>query len=352
MILSLSPYIRWGGLFLLFCCLCLLVQAGHATSCPKAANKWECLPSKAFEACKLNYSSYVYICHFEEGEIQPFCKPSLPENYSFPMVEERPKVCLKLKNEEFKKTQPSARSKTKPTFPPPEGDVKPITATFFCYNKSNLWRKDAHLKALAICYKFAEPKITKLTVIGHTDIRGGKKYNENLSNRRARNVRNYLKKTMSKTGTEIKILPKGESAPKRHGNSIKDHALNRRVEISTPYNETIRGHMEKLSIYEIEGQKLEKIVESSETFKLPELGINSLRLLQSELFQGPTRSWSTSKEVNPQNNLVEMMPESEKLENISKLIELANECADHLNGIEKNGQSDVFETEERLCLER
>ena len=65
---------------------------------------------------------------------------------------------------------------------------------------------------------------------GHTDFRASNQYNLALSRRRAISTRNYL----LQQGVEperMTILPLGEAELKRSGNTILDHAYNRRVEV-------------------------------------------------------------------------------------------------------------------------
>ncbi len=65
---------------------------------------------------------------------------------------------------------------------------------------------------------------------GHTDSRGSAQYNLALSRRRANAVRNYLLKHGVKP-ERITIRSLGESQLKKQGNTILEHAQNRRVEI-------------------------------------------------------------------------------------------------------------------------
>ena len=65
---------------------------------------------------------------------------------------------------------------------------------------------------------------------GHTDSRGNDRYNLDLSRRRAHAARNYLLKQGVRP-ERITIRSLGESQFKKQGNSILEHAQNRRVEI-------------------------------------------------------------------------------------------------------------------------
>ena len=66
---------------------------------------------------------------------------------------------------------------------------------------------------------------------GHTDERGNKDFNHDLSRRRAEAVENYLLENQLDT-SKLKILYFGETKPAAKEAEVKDHhQLNRRVEI-------------------------------------------------------------------------------------------------------------------------
>ena len=70
----------------------------------------------------------------------------------------------------------------------------------------------------------------KIEIIGHTDSEGDAAYNEDLSRRRAKSVRSWLKKE----GIDVaNILAdgKGESSPVASNETDAGKALNRRVEV-------------------------------------------------------------------------------------------------------------------------
>ena len=99
----------------------------------------------------------------------------------------------------------------------------------FALDKSDISTPSADvLKQIAAVLK----KYPFLTVElqGHTDSRASNQYNLALSKRRAIATRNYL----IQQGVEperMQIRPLGESKLKKPGNTILEHAYNRRVEI-------------------------------------------------------------------------------------------------------------------------
>lgn len=70
------------------------------------------------------------------------------------------------------------------------------------------------------------------TLMGHSDVRGDNNYNEDLSEKRARAIRQAIVDVAPELAPRIKTLGKGETSPLYEGNSEKEHLLNRRVEIA------------------------------------------------------------------------------------------------------------------------
>ena len=104
------------------------------------------------------------------------------------------------------------------------------TNIHFALDKSDLSQKSADvLNKIAAVLK-QHPFLT-VELQGHTDARASDRYNLALSKRRAIAARNYL----LQQGIEperMTILPLGESKLKKPGNTILEHAYNRRVEIN------------------------------------------------------------------------------------------------------------------------
>ena len=71
---------------------------------------------------------------------------------------------------------------------------------------------------------------SRISIEGHTDLRGNDAYNQTLSLRRAESVRSWLVAHGVAAG-RISATGAGESRPVRTGNTEADHQANRRVEI-------------------------------------------------------------------------------------------------------------------------
>lgn len=71
---------------------------------------------------------------------------------------------------------------------------------------------------------------TSFEVVGHTDVRGSASYNQDLSERRARAVANYLV-TRGVSREYLSVRGEGETNPLDRGTSLEAHKRNRRVEI-------------------------------------------------------------------------------------------------------------------------
>lgn len=70
-----------------------------------------------------------------------------------------------------------------------------------------------------------------IEVIGHTDSSGSQAYNQKLSERRAKNVADYLEQQTDIPHTAIKFMGKGESEPFASNDTAEGRAANRRVEV-------------------------------------------------------------------------------------------------------------------------
>lgn len=69
-----------------------------------------------------------------------------------------------------------------------------------------------------------------IRVVGHTDVRGKKTYNQQLSERRALRIMALLISANPALQGHLQALGKGMTQPKYPGNTEEDHQLNRRVE--------------------------------------------------------------------------------------------------------------------------
>ncbi len=79
-------------------------------------------------------------------------------------------------------------------------------------------------------------RITRITLHGHTDVRGSFAYNEALSRRRVDAVREALTGTCF-AGKPIEVTWSGERMPATQGASETDHALNRRVHVELHFGD-------------------------------------------------------------------------------------------------------------------
>lgn len=244
-------------------------QAEVKPTTPKVVNinlievgsNWKCVPKNEGNFTK---QPNIQLCHFEKGDSSPNCEPSLGVN-SIPYPNFFPATCARQMPSGSVLTDNSEHSKAEAlqeqTDKERRDNVKPMPpAAFFCTNKSELWKKESYLAGLVACYdsqKSQEGNLPDFQITGHADIRGEDKLNEKLSRKRACEIANYLReqglsektekgwKTACIRGKEKKyesnmiIHAIGESQPQSNGTSIKDHALNRRVEIVTLYNKQI-----------------------------------------------------------------------------------------------------------------
>lgn len=71
----------------------------------------------------------------------------------------------------------------------------------------------------------------RFALIGHTDVRGGWAYNQDLSARRARVIRAQILSMRPQLRERLRIEGAGESEPLYRGDSELEHRLNRRLEV-------------------------------------------------------------------------------------------------------------------------
>jgi outer membrane protein OmpA-like peptidoglycan-associated protein len=99
----------------------------------------------------------------------------------------------------------------------------------FALDKSNISPASAKVLDQIATVLTQHPYMT-IELQGHTDFRASDRYNLALSDRRANATRNYLLQ-QGVDPARMTIRPLGESQLKKSGNSILEHAYNRRVEI-------------------------------------------------------------------------------------------------------------------------
>ncbi|MBI3783557.1 MAG: OmpA family protein [Deltaproteobacteria bacterium] len=117
-----------------------------------------------------------------------------------------------------------------PPPPPPPAKKKIILrGVNFDFNKSDI-RKDAAQILDEAASVLKEEGAVGVMVVGHTDSKGADAYNQKLSERRAKSVREYLvKKGISASRLTTKGL--GETQPVATNDSDEGRAQNRRVEL-------------------------------------------------------------------------------------------------------------------------
>jgi len=113
----------------------------------------------------------------------------------------------------------------------PRGMVITLSgAVMFASSKSELL-PGAQLKLNSVAEALTkQDKDSKLVVEGHTDSQGGADYNQELSQRRAQTVRDYLV-SRGIAGDRVSAQGYGPSRPVADNNSTEGRANNRRVEI-------------------------------------------------------------------------------------------------------------------------
>ena len=110
-------------------------------------------------------------------------------------------------------------------------DVKKniLHVIYFDFDKSNL--TNISINKIHDFIKINNDKISNYIVVGHTDTKGTKEYNQILSKERAKNVKSILLK-LGINSNNIKILGKGESDLRVKTDDEFAHPANRRAEIS------------------------------------------------------------------------------------------------------------------------
>jgi outer membrane protein OmpA-like peptidoglycan-associated protein len=108
--------------------------------------------------------------------------------------------------------------------PEPAPTKGKIVIVHFNFNSSVLSKEAKKLIDTAVAEKKAD---TQMTIVGYTDSQGSKKYNQKLSEKRAKSVSNYL--------TTLKVANswsgKGEHGLLNKDKTKIEHKANRRVEI-------------------------------------------------------------------------------------------------------------------------
>ena len=103
------------------------------------------------------------------------------------------------------------------------------TNIHFALDKSDISPASADILDRIVAVIIEHPFLT-IELQGHTDFRASSQYNLALSKRRALSTRNYLLQQGVKP-ERMTIQPLGEAQLKKTGNTVLDHAYNRRVEV-------------------------------------------------------------------------------------------------------------------------
>lgn len=106
-----------------------------------------------------------------------------------------------------------------------------LDKVFFDYDKDTIMSKSLPLLTEVANTLRVNPELLEIEIAGHTDTRGSKEYNEDLSQRRVESVRNFLMEN-GVSGSRLTARGYGESKPLAQGSSESAHAKNRRVEFN------------------------------------------------------------------------------------------------------------------------
>lgn len=141
--------------------------------------------------------------------------------------------------EEIKKTVPDAKVERVG-----EGIVVEFNSNvLFAFDKSNLSGDSESTlnKLVTVLTKYPD---TNIELQGHTDDKGSDKYNQSLSERRAKEVSRYLK-DKGITAQRVTVKGFGETIPKYDNSTESGRAQNRRVEFLISANEKMKAEAEK-----------------------------------------------------------------------------------------------------------
>jgi outer membrane protein OmpA-like peptidoglycan-associated protein len=113
----------------------------------------------------------------------------------------------------------------------------------FDFNKANLTPESDNTldKLVTVLDKYPD---TNIELQGHTDNTGDEKYNQTLSEKRAKSVSAYLK-SHKIAAKRITVKGFGESIPKYDNSTESGRAKNRRVEFLITANEKMKADAEK-----------------------------------------------------------------------------------------------------------
>ena len=118
-------------------------------------------------------------------------------------------------------------------FPPTSASAASVSVwADFGFDSADLTRRgERQLSEMAIAMRGAEFGGNGFRLVGHTDARGSKRYNQELSERRARRVADRLARVHGFDRARLEAEGRGETEPRTKGGTEVDHARNRRVEL-------------------------------------------------------------------------------------------------------------------------
>ena len=100
----------------------------------------------------------------------------------------------------------------------------------FDFDKAEL-KSDASAALNKLVGELSKLRFSSLAIVGHTDARGSNSYNQNLSERRAQAVANYVTRHMPQTAVKVTASGRGELEPIESNETDEGRAANRRVEV-------------------------------------------------------------------------------------------------------------------------
>lgn len=117
--------------------------------------------------------------------------------------------------------------------------VKFDSGILFDFNKSDL-KDNARVNLQNLANSMKNNPETNILIVGHTDDVGSDTYNLSLSERRARQVKQYIS-SQGITNSRLEIQGKGEAEPISDNTTEAGRAQNRRVEIVIVANDKMKA---------------------------------------------------------------------------------------------------------------
>ncbi|PIS37683.1 MAG: hypothetical protein CO150_09195 [Nitrospirae bacterium CG_4_9_14_3_um_filter_53_35] len=211
-----------GFSLMLFGCTSMATKQAIQGDYDNALRVFHALPANAKECAPQEYAkSEATLAHVEE---------ELSENHwSFarkyiPMADEQVRDTAAAVKRRCPET-----AKESPPPPPAEKPAFILEGITFDFNKATIRpSSEPTLKeAGSVMQRFSSVKVR---IEGHTDSIGSEKYNQNLSERRANAVKDYLVKNFEIDPSRIETVGFGKSKPLADNKTDEGRAKNRRIE--------------------------------------------------------------------------------------------------------------------------